>query len=144
MINLNEGFTPEEELPTFKPGQVVYHLNYGYRGLVVDSDPSCTAPDAWYQSNQTQPDRHQPWYHVLVDGSHETTYVAQSNLKLDQSGAPVVHPMLNLFFSGIDEEENKYLRNDVPWDPGQPPDAPPPLPPEGSPSSPPPDSPDVN
>ena len=103
MINLSEGFSPEEELPTFKPGQVVYHLNYGYRGLVVDSDPSCKAPDAWYQSNQTQPDRHQPWYHVLVDGSHETTYVAQSNLKLDQSGAPVVHPMLNLFFSGIDE-----------------------------------------
>lgn len=144
MINLNEGFTPKEDLPTFNTGQVVYHLHYAYRGLIVDSDPSCKAPDAWYQSNQTQPDRHQPWYHVLVDGSHETTYVAQSNLKLDQSGAPVVHPMLNLFFYGIDEEENEYLRNDVPWDPGQPPDAPPPLPPEGSPSSPPPDSPDVN
>ena len=144
MINLNEGFTPEKELPAFIAGQVVYHLNYGYRGLVVDTDPSCQAPDAWYQSNQTQPDRNQPWYHVLVDGTHETTYVAQSNLELDRSGAPVVHPMLNLFFYGIDEEENKYLRNDVPWNPGNPPDAPPPLPPEGPPSSPPPEPPTEN
>jgi len=144
MINLNEGFTPEEELPTFSPGQVVCHITYGYRGLVVDSDPKCQAPDAWYESNQTQPNRHQPWYHVLVDGSHETTYVAQSNLKLDQSGAPVVHPMLNLFFYGVDEAANKYLRNDVPWDPGQPPDAPPPLPPESPPPSSPPNLPKEN
>ena len=37
--------------------------------------------------------------------------------------------MLNLFFFGIDEENNRYLRNDVPFDPGKPPDAPPPPPP---------------
>jgi hypothetical protein len=37
--------------------------------------------------------------------------------------------MLNLFFYGIDEENKRYLRNKVPFDPGTPPDAPPPLPP---------------
>ena len=144
MINLNEGFVPNGIPAAFSPGQVVRHVSYGYRGLIVDSDPTCQAADAWYHSNQTQPERDQPWYHVLVDGSHETTYVAQSNLKIDPSGAPVVHPMLNLFFYGIDEEENKYLRNDVPWNPGQPPDAPPPLPPDTPPSSPPPEPPAGN
>ena len=144
MINLNEGFTPKKESPFFSPGQVVRHLSYAYRGLIVDSDPTCQAADTWYQSNQTQPDRLQPWYHVLVDGSHEATYVAQSNLKLDLSGNPVVHPLLNLFFSELDEAENKYLRNDVPWDPGQPPDAPPPLPPDTPPSSSPPEPPAEN
>ena len=59
MINLNESFAPEEQLPAFIPGQVVYHVNYAYRGLVVDSDPTCQAPDAWYQSNQTQPNENQ-------------------------------------------------------------------------------------
>lgn len=137
MINLNEGFSPQPMNPTFQPGQVIVHRRYDYRGVIVAFDSSCQAPEAWYQSNQTQPDRNQPWHHVLVDGTHETTYVAQSNLKLDLSGDPVVHPMLNLFFHGIDEENNQYLRNDVPWNPGQPPDAPPPLPPSAPPPSPP-------
>ena len=97
--------------------------------MIVEFDLTCQAPDSWYQSNQTQPDRNQPWYHILVDGNQQVTYVAQSNLVYDQLNKPVVHPMLNLFFSGHDEEENKYIRNDVPWDPGNPPDAPPPGPP---------------
>ena len=66
---------------------------------------------------------------VLVDGSPQVTYVAQGNLASDKAREPVVHPMLNLFFHGRDEDANRYLRNDVPWDPGKPPDAPPPPPP---------------
>ena len=130
MINLHENFSIEPDSAKFSPGEIVRHLRYGYRGLIVEFDPTCQAPENWYQSNQTQPSRNQPWYHVLVDGSHQVTYVAQSNLAPDQTGKPVVHPMLNLFFSGIDETNNRYLRNEVPWNPGQPPEAPPPLPPE--------------
>jgi heat shock protein HspQ len=115
--------------PKFEPGDVIFHKKYGYRGVVVDFDNTCQAPDAWYQSNQSQPDRNQPWYHILVDGNQQLTYAAQSNLIYDQLDKPVIHPMLNLFFSGHDEEKNKYLRNNIPWDPGNPPDAPPPTPP---------------
>jgi len=97
--------------------------------LIVEIDENCQANDNWYQSNQTQPSKNQPWYHVLVDGNHNITYVAESNLKFDTLRKPVVHPMLNLFFYGIDEENNHYLRNKVPFDPGKPPDAPPPPPP---------------
>ena len=85
--------------------------------MIVEFDLSCQAPDHWYLKNQTQPDRDQPWYHVLVDGSQQVTYVAESNLKHDQTGKPVVHGMLNLFFSGYDDVQNKYQRNDVPWNP---------------------------
>ena len=136
MINLNEGFSPPKS-PKFKPGQIVSHIKYSYRGLVVESDEFCQADETWYQSNQTQPDREQPWYHLLVDGNQHVTYVAQSNLELDLSGEPIVHPMLNLFFYGIDEENNKYLRNNIPFNPGSPPDALPPPPPNEPPPIPP-------
>ena len=138
MINLSEGFAPLPDKTKFEPGEVINHIRYGYRGVIVEFDLSCQAPDHWYLKNQTQPDRDQPWYHVLVDGSQQVTYVAESNLKHDQTGEPVVHGMLNLFFSGYDDIQNKYQRNDVPWNPGNPPNAPPPSsPPDFTPPNPP-------
>ena len=129
MINLSEGFAPPSDARKFAMGDVIFHKKYFYRGVIVSIDDRCKAPDDWYQANQTQPNRNQPWCHVLVDGNQQVTYVAQSNLEYDQLGSTVVHPMLNLFFYGHDENENKYLRNEIPWDPGKPPDAPPPTPP---------------
>jgi len=129
LINLNDsyaGYSPQYE---FLIGEVIEHKKYHYRGLIVEIDKHCKAAENWYQSNQTQPKKEQPWYHVLVDGNHNVTYVAESNLDRDKLGRPVVHPMLNLFFYGIDEENNRYLRNKVPFDPGKPPNAPPPPPP---------------
>ncbi len=130
MINLQDSYVIPPTPANFSPGQVVLHMHYGYRGLIIDFDSTFQADDGWYKANQTQPDKNQPWYHVLVDGQHHVTYVAQSNLLPDPSKEPVIHPMLNLFFSGHDEATNLYLRNEVPWNPGQPPEAPPPLPPE--------------
>jgi len=129
MIFFPDGYAPPADSSKFALGDVVQHLRYDYRGVIVDFDPSCQASDHWYQSNETQPDRNQAWYHVLVDSNQQVTYVAESNLSYDQSGLPVVHGMLNLFFSGYNEQENKYLRNEIPWNPGSPPDAPPPSPP---------------
>ncbi len=131
MINLSDGYAPLSPRAKYQPGNVVLHKLYDYRGLIVDFDMTCQAPEEWYQANQTQPNRDQPWYHLLVDGNQQVTYVAESNLELDPSGLPVVHGMLNLFFSGYDESGNQYLRNEVPWNPGNPPDAPPPEPPPG-------------
>ena len=42
-------------MPRFQPGQVVHHITYNYRGLIVDLDNTCQATDDWYQSNQTNP-----------------------------------------------------------------------------------------
>ena len=104
MINLSEGYLSHSDSPKFVLGEVVVHKKYDYRGVIVEYDLSCKADENWYQSNQTQPDRNQPWYHVLVDGSKHTTYVAQANLSIEVSGKPIVHPMLNLFFDHYDEK----------------------------------------
>ena len=104
---------PEDSAPVFKPGQIAQHRLYSYRGVVVDSDPECMADDSWYLSNQTQPSRNQPWYHVLVHGSDHSTYVAESNLEADSSGQPIEHPMLQNFFKGLGNEG--YVRNTTPW-----------------------------
>lgn len=82
----------------FEVGQLVLHLRYGYRGVIFERDPICTADQAWYLNNQYQPDRDQPWYHVMVDGAQHTTYVAESNLKPDPTGEPIVHPWLDRVF----------------------------------------------
>jgi len=137
MINLNNGYNVIPPLPRFQPGQVVHHIHYNYRGLIVELDDICQAADDWYLSNQTKPERNQAWYHILVDGAKHVNYVAESNIELDKTRNSVVHPLLNLFFFGVDEGTNRYLRNDVPFDPGKPPDALPPPPPEDIPPPPP-------
>ena len=50
----------------FEIGDTVRHRRYGYRGIIVERDLSCKASDDWYLGNRTQPEREQPWYHVLV------------------------------------------------------------------------------
>lgn len=99
--------------PIFEPGQLVQHRRYGYRGVVVDHDESCQADDKWYAKNQTQPDRDQPWYHVLVDGSSTCTYAASESLVADSSGLPIEHSLLQHFFSEF--KNGVYIRNDEPW-----------------------------
>ena len=97
----------------FEPGQLVHHQRYGYRGVVVERDEYCQADDEWYYRNQTQPDRNQPWYHVLVDGSLTCTYAASENLAADTSGLPIKHPLLSHFFSEF--KNGSYVRNERPW-----------------------------
>ena len=125
MINLSFDCAVVPDSPKFELGEVITHSRYGYRGVIVDFDLTCKAAQSWYQSNQTQPKKLQPWYHILVHGVEQVTYAAQSNLMKDESGNPIVHPMLNLFFFGLEEGKNRYLRNNLPWNPGNPPDSPP-------------------
>lgn len=81
----------------FRIGQVIHHRRYDYRGVIVDMDPECKAPDEWYYGNRTQPPRDEPWYHVLVHGGQET-YVAEENLEPDTSGEEVDHPLVDKLF----------------------------------------------
>ena len=99
--------------PKFAPGDLVRHVRYQYRGVVVAHDPKCMADEQWYQTNQTQPDRGQPWFHVLVHESGSVTYPAESSLALDESGEQIIHPLLDQFFNGL--EKGRYKRNDIPW-----------------------------
>lgn len=116
MISINRKYENEglkEHDSKFEAGEIVRHVRYGYRGVIVDVDVHCRADPAWYMSNQTQPSRNQPWYHVLVDQSHTVTYPAEENLILDTSGLPVDHPLVGFFFTEM--RNGRYLRNQEPW-----------------------------
>ena len=113
MIRVREPFGSGGAEPQFSPGELVHHKRYGYRGVVVDFDDACQADEAWYQANQTQPSRAQPWYHVLVDGSDQVTYVAETNLEHDLTGVPVSHALVGYFFEGF--ENGSHIRNQRPW-----------------------------
>jgi len=129
MIRVINEQSPDRNSLSFKTGDIINHKTYGYRGVIAHKNPSFKGEEQWYLSNQSQPSKHQPWYFVLVDGNQQVTYVAESNLSLDQCEKHVDHPMINLFFSGYDDELKKYIRNEVPWNPGKPPETPPPSPP---------------
>ncbi len=97
----------------FPPGSLIRHRRYGYRGVVVAFDLECRADEGWYRKNRTQPARDQPWYHVLVHGSMQTTYAAQTSLMPDPSGEPIAHPLLGQYFGAL--REGYYERNDRDW-----------------------------
>lgn len=115
-VNEISDLSPEDIIgdkkPLFSPGQVLSHKRYGYRGIVVDIDLDCKATDQWYYGNQTQPKQNQPWYHVLVHGSDQVTYVAQSNLFEDDSADEIEHPLISYFFT---KTNGQYIRNGNPW-----------------------------
>lgn len=116
LVNAYGNRPPDEEPsdgPRFQVGQLVQHVRYGYRGVIVDFDGSCAADDDWYLRNSTQPDRGQPWYHVLVHGSSNVTYAAQTSLTEDPSAEEVTHPYITSFFSEF--TRGQYIRNDRPW-----------------------------
>ena len=100
--------------PRFAAGDLVRHRRYGYRGVIADFDTRCTAPDDWYLANKTQPRKDQPWYHVLVDGTYQSTYAAEDSLDLDYSDAEITHPLIGQFFKSF--EGGRYVRNDRPWE----------------------------
>ena len=91
----------------YEIGQVVCHRRYSYRGVIVARDGQCLAADEWYQGNQTQPDRDQPWYHMLVHKGRET-YVAQENLEHD-AGREIDHPHVHVIFGTF--KNGRYYRS---------------------------------
>jgi len=93
----------------FSVGQVVHHLKFGYRGVIIAANPAFQGTQAWYDHVATsRPPTDRPWYHVLVDGESHSTYVAEGHLQADVSGAPVEHPALKEFF---DQFHNGYYSN---------------------------------
>ena len=97
----------------FAVGQLVRHRRYGYRGVVVAIDPQCRAPDSWYRKNVTQPDRNQPWYHVIVHERDSTTYAAQTSLTVDEDGGQIKNPLVHAFFDAF--VDGAYIRNGLEW-----------------------------
>jgi heat shock protein HspQ len=92
----------------FSPGELVKHRLFEYRGVVVDVDAEFSLSEEWYESvAKSRPPKDEPWYHVLVHGSEQATYVAERNLEPDTTGQPVLNPMLGMYFRGM--EDGRYV-----------------------------------
>jgi heat shock protein HspQ len=94
-------------IPRFAAGDVIRHLHYEYRGVIIGHDKMCQANDEWYQKNATQPDRNQPWYQVLVHGSTRSTYVAETNITADECGEQIIHPLVKNYFARF--QQGRYV-----------------------------------
>jgi heat shock protein HspQ len=96
--------------PRFESGQIVAHKRFGYRGVVIGVDAQYEGSDAWYEASaRSRPPRNQPWYHVLIHDTMHEAYVAERNLELADSPAPVEHPLVWVFFDGV--VGGRYVRN---------------------------------
>lgn len=99
-----------EESAAFTVGQLVRHLRFGYRGVVVDVDPVFSLSEEWYeQVARSRPPKDRPWYHVLVDEADHTTYVAERHLAADGDAAPIRHPLLSRYFDEF--RDGRYHRS---------------------------------
>lgn len=93
----------------FSIGELIHHRLFDYRGVIVDVDQTFRGTEEWYQAvARSLPPKDKPWYHVLVHDSDHFTYVAERNLEADEKREPLVHPMLDKFFSRF--EGGRYLR----------------------------------
>jgi heat shock protein HspQ len=96
----------------FKPGQLVHHKRFGYRGVVLAVDDRFQGSDDWYDRVAvSRPPKDMPWYHVLVHDSAAETYVAERHLELDESIAPIEHPLVGVFFDEL--HDGHYIRNRI-------------------------------
>ncbi len=88
----------------FSIGQIIHHLRFDYRGVIVDVDADFQGSEEWYREMaKSKPPRDKPWYHVLVDQSNTTTYVAEQNLEEEPSPQPVHHPLVAQYFNCFEE-----------------------------------------
>ncbi|MBF0278906.1 MAG: heat shock protein HspQ [SAR324 cluster bacterium] len=93
----------------FTTGQLIHHLRFDYRGVVIDVDATFQGTEEWYnQVAKSRPPKDKPWYHVLVDGSSHSTYVAERHLEIDPTGQPIQHPLLDHFFQSF--ENGRYIQ----------------------------------
>ena len=92
----------------FSIGDIIHHLRFDYRGVIYDVDATFQGTEEWYnQMAKSKPPRDQPWYHVLVDQSASMTYVAERNLDSDSYSTPVIHPLVDQYFSQF--KNGKYI-----------------------------------
>ena len=86
----------------FSPGNIVKHQKFHYRGVIFDVDLTFEGSAEWYQQVAlSRPPKDAPWYHVLVDGSRQISYVAERHLVLSDDFSRIDHPLVKELFTGL-------------------------------------------
>ena len=98
--------------PRFAIGEIIDHQRFGYRGVIADVDATFSLDDAWYEAvARSRPPKDKPWYHVLVHGSGQTTYVAERHLEHASDTSQIDHPELGRFFARF--TGTRYVARDM-------------------------------
>ena len=88
--------------PDYKIGQLIKHKLFNYRGVILKVDDSFKSTEEWYNNvAKSRPPKDKPWYTVLVHNAMHTTYVAERNLDMDDSNGEVIHPMVPIYFTTL-------------------------------------------
>ena len=88
----------------YSVGQIIHHLRFDYRGVIVDVDATFQGTEEWYlEMAKSKPPRDKPWYHVLVDQSLTMTFVAERILEADPSPKPINHPLVDQYFNRFEK-----------------------------------------
>ena len=88
--------------PDYKIGQLIKHKLFDYRGVILKVDDSFKSTEEWYNNvAKSRPPKDKPWYTVLVHNAMHTTYVAERNLDMDDSNGEVIHPMVPIYFTTL-------------------------------------------
>lgn len=96
----------------FKVGQRIHHKKYGYRGVIIDADPTFQLSEAWYEQVATsRPPKDAPWYRVLVHRRSHETYVAEQHLEEDAEDGPIRHPQIDNHFDTFRDGYHARTRN---------------------------------
>ena len=99
--------------PKFRTGDIVIAPKMGWRGVIVDFDMSCKAPEAWYLAHGVDAQKMQPWYHIFIHNSQQVGYAAEESLTIDPSGEKIYHPLVPHFFDKF--ENGHFIRNHRAW-----------------------------
>lgn len=95
-------------LARFHIGQIVRHRDYPFRGVIYDVDPVFSNSEEWWNAipEEQRPDKDQPFYHLLAENDQGPymAYVSEQNLLADDSGDPVDHPDVEVYFEAMDDE----------------------------------------
>ncbi len=96
----------------FRIGCVVKHRLYLFRGVIFDVDPVFSNTEEWWQAipEEVRPAKDQPFYHLLAENDeadYYVAYVSEQNLLIDDSGRPVSHPDVAVFFEEM--RDGRYV-----------------------------------
>jgi heat shock protein HspQ len=84
-------------------GDIIFHREHDFRGVIVDVDPQFEGTQEWYDMyTNNQPPKNGPWYHILVDEEASMAYVSEQNICADSDTAEVENPMIDDIFSKYD------------------------------------------
>eukprot|EP00009_Paramoeba_aestuarina_P015388 CAMPEP_0201530800 /NCGR_PEP_ID=MMETSP0161_2-20130828/45713_1 /ASSEMBLY_ACC=CAM_ASM_000251 /TAXON_ID=180227 /ORGANISM="Neoparamoeba aestuarina, Strain SoJaBio B1-5/56/2" /LENGTH=235 /DNA_ID=CAMNT_0047933331 /DNA_START=916 /DNA_END=1623 /DNA_ORIENTATION=- len=93
----------------FQIGQVIRHVRYNYRGVIVGHSETCEASSYWVMMMGVQ-NANQPFYNVLphVEDRTEESYVANSNISI-VTDVEINNAELGQYFSHYDAASGRYV-----------------------------------